>query len=76
MTQPAQAASTHVSWKKRAAHYLEIFAAAFAVTALVNADHLLAAHGLDALKSAGVALVVAAVKAGVDALRGAVVKTA
>lgn len=62
--------------KKKLIHYAEIFGAAFAVTALVNADHLLAAHGLDALKSAAVGLVVAAAKAGVDALKSTVAKTA
>jgi predicted short-subunit dehydrogenase-like oxidoreductase (DUF2520 family) len=58
--------------KKKLTHYAEIFAAAFAVTALVNADHLFDAHGLDGIKSVGVAVVVAAAKAGVDAVKAAV----
>jgi hypothetical protein len=55
--------------KKNLVHYAVIFGAAFAVTALANTDHILAAHGLNALKSAAVALVIAGLKAGFDALR-------
>lgn len=62
--------------KKKLVHYAEIFGAAAAVTGLVNADHLFAAHGLDALKSLAVGLVIAAAKAGVDAVKAAVIPVA
>jgi len=55
--------------KKKLIHYGEIFAAAFAVTALANVDNLLNAHGLDAWKSAVVALAIAGAKAGLDAVK-------
>lgn len=58
--------------KKNLVHYLVIFIAAFGVTALTNSDHLLDAHGLNAVKSAALALVVAGLKAGFDALKATV----
>ena len=61
--------------KKKLIHYCEIFGAAFAVTALANADHLFAAHGLNALKSAAVAVLIAGAKAGYDAVKSAVTPT-
>jgi hypothetical protein len=61
--------------KQNLIHYAVIFAAAFGVTALSNYDHLFAAHGLDALKSAAIGLVIAGLKAGFDALKVALVKT-
>jgi hypothetical protein len=54
--------------KTPAGHLVKVFAAAFAVTALSNAHHLLDAHGLDALKSAGEALLIVSAKAGLDAI--------
>jgi hypothetical protein len=57
---------------KRVLHYVEIFGAAFAVTILVNGEGILNAHGLSAIKSAAVAALIAAVKAGWDAVRVAV----
>lgn len=58
--------------KKKLIHYGEIFAFAFAVTALANVDNLLNAHGLDAWKSAVIALVIAGAKAGFDAIKATV----
>lgn len=55
-------------FKKKLLGYAEIFGAAFAVTALVNVENLFNAHGLNALKAAAVAALVAAAKAGYDAL--------
>lgn len=55
------------TWR-RLEHYAAIFAAAFAVTLVANAQHIMDAHGLDALKAAAVAAVVASLKAGYDAL--------
>lgn len=55
--------------KQNLIHYAVIFGAAFAVTALANVNHLLDAHGLDAWKSAAVAIVIAGAKAGFDALK-------
>jgi hypothetical protein len=54
---------------RRVEHAGYVFAAAFAVTAYGNRDHLLHAHGLDGLKSAAYAVVAAAAYAGLSALR-------
>jgi hypothetical protein len=49
---------------KAVEHAVYVFVAAFTVDAYGNRDHLLAAHGLDGLKSAGYAAAAAAAYAG------------
>lgn len=58
--------------RRRFAHYADTFLAAFAIALVVNADHVLDAHGLDALKSAGVAALITAAKAGIEAVRATI----
>jgi len=58
-----------VKLKRKLLHYVEIFAAAFGMAAIFNVQNVLAASGLDAAKAAVFALVVAAAKAGLEAVR-------
>jgi hypothetical protein len=58
-----------MSLRNKVVHYAEIFGVAFGITLLFNAENLLNAHGLSAVKSAAVAAVVAGAKAGIDALK-------
>jgi hypothetical protein len=67
--QPIGDAMTNL--KSRLLHYLVVFGAAFGLSLLLNADHILNAHGLSALKSAAAGALIAALVAGVDALKGA-----
>lgn len=62
--------------KERLLRYLLVFAAAFATTELANADNILNAHGLDAVKSAAIAAIIAGLIAGVDAVKAKLVPAA
>jgi len=55
--------------KGRVLHYTDIFLAAFAVSLLYNKQHLLDAHGLNAVKSVAFAASVAGGKAVFEAYR-------
>lgn len=53
----------------RLLHYSDIFAAAFAMSLLYNQQHILDAHGLNAVKSLAFAAAVAGGKAVLEAYR-------
>ncbi len=55
--------------KSRILHYVEVFAASFGLTLIVNAEHVLDARGLDAMKAALVALAITAAKFGLSEVR-------
>lgn len=59
----------HASMKRITISYIETFAVAFGFTALANVEHILDARGLDALKAAAFAAILAAIRAGVLAVR-------
>jgi hypothetical protein len=62
--------------RNRVIHYTDVFLSAFGMSLLVNKEHILGAHGLNAWKSLILAALVAGGKATIEAYRNAKGKTA
>lgn len=70
-TGPGRGIVRAILTRARVLHYVEIFAAAFLVSAGGNADHLLGAHGLNAVKALAYGAAAAGAKAVLEAWRKA-----